>query len=1137
MAERFTKLFTAERNLYIEGSPVILRAGALLLDNLNTKALAQLKFQSISSKKILSLTVALQPQTSAGSALGDTVTHTYLDLSVERNAEFGSQTPIYLPDAETRAFVAHVAKVEFSDHTVWEAQEAKWAPLVFPTRTLEEVLQSPAAIEEYQRRFGMSANIMPEAVGDLWRCSCGALNHCDEESCHRCAANLQEMCSVNAKELEQEHFYLGAISLMERGDDNSLNAAIEQFSSLGDYKDSEEKKTACEEMIVQNGINRKKVKKISIIFGSIIAGIAACAAIICMGILPSVQINKATALMEAGQDDQAMLYLDRSGSLAQSFRSSQYHTIRNGIYSRAVNDAKTLIEEGKYGEAYTLMTDRRCAWGDTYELAKALNDGDYQKAVNDYGMTHIIVPEGVTHLNAKAFQTCKTLLSVSLPSTLQEIGDSAFVGCSSLKEITIPDKVTKIGDSAFNGCTSLTNVKFGTDSQLNWIGAKAFMGCSKLSTFTFPAKLKDIDSSAFAACSSLTTLSIPPNVSKIGAGAFYECDKLTNITLPFIGESATSETHNNFDYIFSFSVPDSLISVTITGITKIPDKAFEGCDSITQITFSQSITEIGYNAFYGCKKLTSFFIPDTVTTIGNDAFYNCSALTSITIPSSVNSLSKGIFAGCNSLSSISLPFIGQNADGTGATNFGYIFASSYKSDNNDVPVSLKNVIITGGNTVAAYAFSGCENITSLTLPNGISSIGDYAFSGCGNLSTILLPSALKNIGSNTFADCKKLNYTIHENGIYLGNSTNEYVLLAGIVDNTVTNFSIPSTTKIIYSLAFSSCSKLISVTVPNSVTQIGFSAFSGCSSLKSIFIPESVTSIPSGTFSGCSSLETITIPFVGGSATASKADKNTLFGYIFGTSNYTGGTAVEQYYSNYSSCTYYIPSNLKSVTVTGGNIFYGAFYGCSRITSITISGNVTSIGYSAFEDCTSLKSITIPNNVTHIGARAFIDCSSLTSITIPNSVTSIGQKAFFGCDSLTEITIPNSVTSIDEYTFYSCDNLRSVTFGKGVTSIGMDAFENCDSLTSITIPDSVTSIGSGAFSGCNSLTSVTIGGGVTSIRMYAFSSCSNLTSVTFVNTTGWEVGNNSISTTDLSNRSTAAKLLTSTYKSRDWHRS
>ncbi len=190
-----------------------------------------------------------------------------------------------------------------------------------------------------------------------------------------------------------------------------------------------------------------------------------------------------------------------------------------------------------------------------------------------------------------------------------------------------------------------------------------------------------------------------------------------------------------------------------------------------------------------------------------------------------------------------------------------------------------------------------------------------------------------------------------------------------------------------------------------------------------IIVPDYVTSISKGAFSGCSNLESMTIPFVGASKSATSASSSTLFGYIFGTSSYTGGSSTKQYYSSSDYATYYIPMSLKKVTITGGNILYGAFNNCSNLTEIVIPDSVTSIGSYAFCGCCSLTEIVIPDSVTSIGSYAFGGCSSLTEIVIPDNVTSIGWYAFTGCSSLTEIVIPDSVTSIGNYAFWCCYSL------------------------------------------------------------------------------------------------------------------
>ena len=257
-------------------------------------------------------------------------------------------------------------------------------------------------------------------------------------------------------------------------------------------------------------------------------------------------------------------------------------------------------------------------------------------------------------------------------------------------------------------------------------------------------------------------------------------------------------------------------------------------------------------------------------------------------------------------------------------------------------------------------------------------------------------------------------------------------------------------------------------------------------SITELTIPDFVTGIGEGAFNGCSSLECITIPFVGAKAgVKSNAMYQYPFGYIFGTSSYDGSVATKQYYysDNINSATfstYYIPSSLKYVTVTCGSILYGAFSGCSGLTSVTIPDSVTSIGDSAFRYCSGLTSIIIPDSVTSIGDYAFRECTGLTSITIGNNVTSISGYAFRGCTSLSEVNwnateckYAGNVSSSNEYTIFSgCTNLTTINIGEIVTTIPSYAFYDCSGLTSITIPNSVTSIGEYAFWKCTGLTSI-----------------------------------------------------------------
>ena len=324
-------------------------------------------------------------------------------------------------------------------------------------------------------------------------------------------------------------------------------------------------------------------------------------------------------------------------------------------------------------------------------------------------------------------------------------------------------------------------------------------------------------------------------------------------------------------------------------VTGIGDFAFSACSSLSSITIPNSVTSIGNSAFSNCTKLTSITIPNSVTSIGNEAFIGCSSLTSITIPNSVKSIGSGTFFACSSLTSITLPFIGQNSDASGKTHFGYIFgASSYSYNAFYIPSSFKEVILTSCKKINDYAFNGCSSLTSITIPNSVTSIGDRAFYGCSSLTSITIPNSVTSIGNSAFSNCTKL-----------------------------TSITIPNSVTSIGNEAFIGCSSLTSITIPNSVKSIGDSAFRGCSSLTSITIPNSVKSIGDSAFFNCTKLTSITIS----NSVTSIGDRA------------------------FCNC-----AKLTSITIPNSVISIGisAFSGCFALTSITIPNSVTSIGDYAF---------------------------------------------------------------------------------------------------------------------------------------------------------------------------------------------
>ena len=265
--------------------------------------------------------------------------------------------------------------------------------------------------------------------------------------------------------------------------------------------------------------------------------------------------------------------------------------------------------------------------------------------------------------------------------------------------------------------------------------------------------------------------------------------------------------------------------------------------------------------------------------------------------------------------------------------------------------------------------------------------------------------------------------------------------------------TIPTGVLSIGESAFSVCSRLPNITLPDSVITVGKDAFHGCGSLTSVTIPDSVANINEGAFSRCERLITINVNL-----------NNPMYSSIDGVLFNKSQSVLLTYPCGKEDTVYNIPN---SVTTIG----YGAFYECTKLTSVTIPASVDVIAENAFNGCYDLTNLTIPDGVMTIGEMAFANCQSLVNMTIPSSVTIIGDGAFFQC-SVTNIILSSNITAIGNEVFKNCDELLSITIPDSVTFIGDLAFCNCANLESVVIPNSVTKIGKGAFFDCNKLADV-----------------------------------------------------------------
>ncbi len=377
------------------------------------------------------------------------------------------------------------------------------------------------------------------------------------------------------------------------------------------------------------------------------------------------------------------------------------------------------------------------------------------------------------------------------------------------------------------------------------------------------------------------------------------------------------------------------------GITEISFSVFEMCYNLTSVELPEGMTSIGNMAFYECYNLSDINFPESMTSLGSEVFYSCSSLSHLKIPANLTSIGEYTFNGCSKLDSIEVAK--ENP--------------VYDSRNNC------NAII---ETKSNKLITGCKNTK---IPDNVTSIATYAISFCDELSSIQIPASVTNIEDSAFYQCGGVMYieVVEENPVYdsrnncnaiIKTASNELVLGCN-------NTKIPSGITSIKDYALFNCKNLSSIEIPTSVSNIGEYAFKGCSGLNSIIVSKDNPVYDSR--NDCNAII--------------KTRDNDL---IVGCNNTK------------------IPT---SVTKIGDS----AFYECSQLNSVEMA-SVNKIGNSAFSGCTGLTDIKFSDRLWVIGNMAFYNCNKLKHIEIPSSVDNIGRYVFYYCSGLIDITNHSKVT-------------------------------------------------------------------------------------------------------------------------------
>ncbi len=431
-----------------------------------------------------------------------------------------------------------------------------------------------------------------------------------------------------------------------------------------------------------------------------------------------------------------------AGSTAEDFISKTFLPARNHTF-------EPILGHGMCGEKLYWILDENNVlsiegMGAMDNFASA-SDVPFSEHKNE--ITSVSLPDELTNISGFAFYGCSALESISMPLTVTSIGSFSFMDCSSLREIEMPLYLEEIGSGCFNGCSSLEGIEL-------------------------PGDVNTIESNAFLRCTALKSIAVDESNSYYSSadGVLYNKEGTELICYP-AGKSDTA-----------FILPDTVLDIT--------PSAFAYCDSIEKINISYNspLETIGAMAFYGCEKLNYFFIPANVSSITRGAFDMCtslekidvhygneiyfsymgvlcknnpddpeeitasivccpSALTdeygnraeSFVVPYFVYKIEQGAFYRCVDLRVIT--FTNNYLDSSP-------FSLGSVTDSEESGYSLK--------VIEKSAFSYCEKLEKIILPEGLEVIGEMAFLDCASLEDIYIPESVTSVGQLAFSGCTRL---------------------------------------------------------------------------------------------------------------------------------------------------------------------------------------------------------------------------------------------------------------------------------------------------------------------------------------------------------------------------------------------
>lgn len=705
-----------------------------------------------------------------------------------------------------------------------------------------------------------------------------------------------------------------------------------------------------------------------------------------------------------------------------------------------------------------------------------------------YDIEHIVIEEGITDLGDLLFFNHTAAKTVSLPSTLKSIGKETFWNCSRLEKIEIPASVEEFGPYPFalcgaeitvdenNPCFEVKNGAIFTKKE-NVIYAENMLVMVLPTTsgeYAVPAGTGMIEDDAFAYNEYITKVKIPQSVWALSSNVFSNMPLLEEVVCLAEIDRLYYSTFNNCWNLKKVVLPAT--------ITRIDNFVFDNSHEDLTIYFMG--TEEQWNDIQIGSSNTGLDAAEIV--FG----YEYSEPAEGELTGSINwALADGVLT----------------VSGTGdMPDFEWI-ENDYVDGNillTDAPwlsyrMNIRKVVIGEGITrLGAHSFAGYENITEITLPEGLDSIGalamecvnvtelnlpstlttieDYGLKGLWNVETLHIPASVTYIGANALSYMQSLSeFTVDEDnsryvsedGVIYTNGYSELVAFPGygkteyVVNGNVLNIAdgafwgsdiekitLDEELETIGNYAFAACDGLTEIVIPSRVTAIGDSAFVSCENLETVTLPANLSSIGENAFFRCLSLGTVYFrgseeewtDITIGEGNERLTDADIVFDYYI-----YEGQCGENAYWTYNAST-------KELVIHGSGAMddYEDYsdqpwyeFSNEDIRSVVIEEGITHLGSYTLADFNECEAVSLPSTLKSIGSEVFVDWASYEGgIDIPDSVTEFGTEVF-RYTYLDYLNIPRAMTTISDNCFDSMGSLRVLYVPKTVKAYGGSVFD------------------------------------------------------------------------------------------------